>query len=390
MGLITKEVEVVLNGSNQKHFESLGYEIPKIYNGHGKWVVPRNSKITVKTLDLKPKSNVDVCVVCDCCGLLLNIAYSTYNQCKRGEKYYCHKCVMSIFYSGENCYKWNNNKTEEERILGRKILKYTKFIKQVLNRDNFICQHCNKEIKNGNAEVHHLDGYDWCVERRTDETNGITLCKTCHKNFHLIYGYGNNTKAQFEEWNNCFVELKKYSGEIYEARKLYDFELNEIFDSASDYAKIYKVNISSVRRCCNHIVRTTKRKLKDGTIKIRKERVNTVKGHHLFWLDEYEKMSEEEVFQFVKNSSSKLFRKNVCITTGEIFKTLKQSSDKYNISGSMICQCCKNEIKSAGKLPDGTPLQWMYYEDFLKLPIEEQNKILARNQELLNDGSFIM
>ena len=29
MGLISKEVEVVLNGSNIKYYESLGYEIPR-------------------------------------------------------------------------------------------------------------------------------------------------------------------------------------------------------------------------------------------------------------------------------------------------------------------------------------------------------------------------
>ncbi len=37
-------------------------------------------------------------------------------------------------------------------------------------------------------------------ELRTTLTNGITLCETCHKNFHHQYGYGNNTKKQFEKW----------------------------------------------------------------------------------------------------------------------------------------------------------------------------------------------
>ena len=47
-------------------------------------------------------------------------------------------------------------------------------------------------------------------------------------------------------------------------------------------------------------------------------------------------------------------------------------------------------MEYAGKLSDGTKLKWMFYEDFLKLPIEEQNEILSRNQESSNDGSFIM
>ena len=55
-----------------------------------------------------------------------------------------------------------------------------------------------------------------------------------------------------------------------------------------------------------------------------------------------------------------------------------------------ISLVCKGRQNYAGKLPDGTPLKWMYYDDFLKLPQEEQNKILSRNQESSNDGSFIM
>ena len=50
----------------------------------------------------------------------------------------------------------------------------------------------------------------------------------------------------------------------------------------------------------------------------------------------------------------------------------------------------KGKQNYAGKLSDGTPLKWMYYEDFLKLPQEEQNEILSRNQESSSDGSFIM
>ena len=47
---------------------------------------------------------------------------------------------------------------------------------------------------------HHLDGYDWCKERRIDINNGVCLCENCHKEFHKIYGYGNNTKEQYIEF----------------------------------------------------------------------------------------------------------------------------------------------------------------------------------------------
>lgn len=48
--------------------------------------------------------------------------------------------------------------------------------------------------------AHHLDGYSWCKEKRLDINNGITLCKECHEDFHIIYGTKNNTKEQFFEY----------------------------------------------------------------------------------------------------------------------------------------------------------------------------------------------
>ena len=41
-----------------------------------------------------------------------------------------------------------------------------------------------------------------------------------------------------------------------------------------------------------------------------------------------------------------------------------------------------------GKLTDGTKLLWMYHNEFVKLPQEEQDEILSRNKEESNDVSF--
>ena len=113
--------------------------------------------------------------------------------------YYCHDCANKIFKIGERNSRYNPSLTHEERIIKRFYQEYTEFVKKVMQRDNYTCKCCGKH--GGDLVVHHLDGYNWCVERRTDETNGITLCEACHKNFHSVYGYGNNTKEQFEEWN---------------------------------------------------------------------------------------------------------------------------------------------------------------------------------------------
>ena len=97
---------------------------------------------------------------------------------KENGLYYCGTCSRKLFNSKENHPRWNSNKTNEERALRRNYFEYENFRMQVLKRDNYTCQCCNHQSTN--LEVHHLDGYDWCKEKRTIVTNGITLCKNCH------------------------------------------------------------------------------------------------------------------------------------------------------------------------------------------------------------------
>lgn len=58
----------------------------------------------------------------------------------------------------------------------------------IKRRDNFICQHPEcRDRKNARLEVHHVipQGYAKAVGIDPDfETNGITLCRTCHSRVH--------------------------------------------------------------------------------------------------------------------------------------------------------------------------------------------------------------
>ena len=112
----------------------------------------------------------------------------------------CPVCAL-LNMSGINSPHWNNNITDEERIKIRSFnsSEYYKWRKQVYEKDNYTCQVCGDD-KGGNLNAHHLDGYNWCKEKRFDVNNGITLCEICHNDFHHIYGYGGNTKEQFEQF----------------------------------------------------------------------------------------------------------------------------------------------------------------------------------------------
>ena len=372
MGLITKEVEVTLSSNSIKYYEDLGYEIPRYKDKWNRIKTPRGTKILTKVEDLPKNSHIKLLTKCDCCGKEYIIRYQDYYKHNHNGKTYCKKCGAKIFKSGEKHPKWNYNKTDEERERERKYPEYVEFIKRVLARDNYTCKCCGKE-SNGDIEVHHLDGYNWCVERRTDETNGIALCEKCHKNFHSIYGYGGNTREQFEEWIEYAIgELKKYNGELPTARKIYCIEEDKIYDSVEQLTEKWNVkSIQHIYHVCNHD------KTKKGYY------IKSVKGKHLLWLDEYEKCTEEDIKRYLdwcepnKNrSKGELHGKSktvICITTGEIFKTIKEAKAFYGINN--ISACCRKKISSAGKLEDGTPLQWQYYEDYLK----EQNEKLQES-----------
>ena len=62
-----------------------------------------------------------------------------------------------------------------------------------------------------------------------------------------------------------------------------------------------------------------------------------------------------------KRASEKCKKEVICITTGEIFNSIKEASVKYNVNSSYITANCKGRQKSAGKHPiTGEKLIWDY------------------------------
>ncbi|MDR6779334.1 hypothetical protein J2W98_003614 [Paenibacillus peoriae] len=102
-------------------------------------------------------------------------------------------------YSGDKHHSWNPFLDRNYRIKRRNYLEYREWTKLVYERDNYTCQCCWKRGSQ-RLNAHHLDGYHWCKDKRTDINNGITLCELCHSDFHSLYGREFNTKEQWEEY----------------------------------------------------------------------------------------------------------------------------------------------------------------------------------------------
>lgn len=116
----------------------------------------------------------------------------------------CFECGVKN-RSGENHPDWNPSLTDEERLENRKHPEYKEWRLKVYERDKYTCQCCG-DNKGHNLNAHHLDSHDWAIDKRTDVDNGITLCDICHTDFHKLYGYGDNTREEFEEYMQDILE----------------------------------------------------------------------------------------------------------------------------------------------------------------------------------------
>jgi hypothetical protein len=118
----------------------------------------------------------------------------------------CIKC-RGLSVRGENSPFWlppeQRKVTESEQI--RQSVEYAEWRIKVWSRDKTKCRVCG--IRKDPMVAHHLDGFNIFPEKRFDVDNGVTLCDRHHIAFHTNYGFGNNTKSQFEEYLETTTEM---------------------------------------------------------------------------------------------------------------------------------------------------------------------------------------
>jgi len=124
----------------------------------------------------------------------------TFGHFKGGGR--CKECKIERM-SGKNSSCYKHDLTEEDRQDRRLIPEYGQWREKVYKRDDYTCQVSGKK-RGGNLVAHHLESYGSNIELRTVVSNGVTMDVDCHIEFHKKYGYGNNTREQFEEF------LKEY------------------------------------------------------------------------------------------------------------------------------------------------------------------------------------
>lgn len=94
---------------------------------------------------------------------------------------YCSKICQSIAQSGRNHWNWKGGISKNHR---RETKEYIEWRNNVYCRDNWTCQDCGQHCDNKNIVAHHLKSWNNFPELRYIVSNGIVLCRSCHKIRH--------------------------------------------------------------------------------------------------------------------------------------------------------------------------------------------------------------
>lgn len=174
--------------------------------------------------------------ICQCeCGNITKPIRS--NDLKNGKvtSCGCYNTELKMTRVGKNCPAWRGGITPITKHL-RQLMIIEQWRKDTYERENYKCQLTGKEVHGGNSDVHHLKGFnvivkdahdlysieikpqvknytedelkkieDYVTSCHTDTTNSVLLCKEVHELFHSLYGKGDNTPQQYEEFKQRYL-----------------------------------------------------------------------------------------------------------------------------------------------------------------------------------------
>ncbi len=154
-------------------------------------------------------------------------------------------------------------------------------------------------------------------------------------------------KINKERWSDPQYRLKMenrpryYGSEAPRSKKVICINDKIVFDSLTLAGEYYGIDLKKVSAVCTGSksytgLKETGRKLEFAF---------------------YEE-GKEYILKRVKHNNEK--RKVKCLTTGKIFNSICEASEESGVHKGSISKVCKGERNYAGKLPDGTKLEWEF------------------------------
>jgi hypothetical protein len=203
-----KEVEIKLSTKMVPRLLKLGYSLPTYINPKKDLeVYAIGALIKVRIEHLAKWCPVRITRICDNCKEEKTVRFNKV-------KPLCFKCStwkIGLALKGENngmygkkgklSPRWNPIKTNADRLEGKhrtQAKEHQRWSKAVMELYDFTCQHCDRA--SNDLESHHIESWNSNKELRFEISNGMCFCRPCHREFHRIYGKGNNTRKQLDEF----------------------------------------------------------------------------------------------------------------------------------------------------------------------------------------------
>lgn len=95
---------------------------------------------------------------------------------------FCSRSCLAKSRTGENAANWNGG-IDYENKKARASSEYEEWRNGVYRRHNWTCQKCQKKCKH-DIVAHHLIPFSISIGLRFNISNGIVLCRSCHKKVH--------------------------------------------------------------------------------------------------------------------------------------------------------------------------------------------------------------
>lgn len=159
----------------------------------------------------KPK----VLLTCKTCGKGMMVFPSEGNTRKYCSRE-CYAKAVSERQKGTKHFNYKHGLTSQkfsEKQKVRKHPQYKSWVKSVLVRDNYRCRAC--DCAGGELHVHHHAPWADAPKQRLRVSNGITLCKECHRLWHLYERKGIFTKKESLLQEKIASGLREYGFHVY-------------------------------------------------------------------------------------------------------------------------------------------------------------------------------